>query len=182
MLRLLCKDDVKEEYRDKVVRLVHCPVLQRVHSALMCLACSRKQTCEVSKNLGISELEAEDVVYDSDFFKKATHSRKAELDAVTSKSRKGTSAKKRKKEVDISEKRDEHKAKVSSSPKKVKGGKAMRGDKKKAVLEFLKANPSAKAGEIRKACGVSYVYATKVLQQFRQAADQPQDAENPPQD
>lgn len=195
MIRLLSKEDVKEEFRDHVSRLVRCPVLKRNHTALMCFACSRRATCEVAKEVGIADLDVDDVVYDSAFFKKATLSRKLELDTLIPDKRKkekreGQKTRKKadkssqptsaEKKVDISKDKVEHNSNSLSDEKgKVKGGNAMRGNKKKEILEYLKAHPNAKAGEIRKACGVSHVYATKVLQQVRQ--NQPQDTENPPQ-
>ena len=72
MIRLLSKEDVREEFRDRVSQLVRCPVLKRNHTALMCFACSRKATCEVAKEVEIADLDVDDVVYDSAHFKKAT--------------------------------------------------------------------------------------------------------------
>jgi len=196
MIRLLSKEDVREEFRDRVSQLVRCPVLKRNHTALMCFACSRKATCEVAKEVEIADLDVDDVVYDSAHFKKATLSRKLELDALIPGKKKkekkeGKRAKKKatdessqpaseEKKVDISKDNVEHNSiSVADEKDKVKGGNAMRGNKKKEILEYLKTHPNAKAGEIRKACGVSHVYATKVLQQVRQ--NQSQGTENPPQ-
>ena len=175
MLRILTKDDVKEEYRDKVVRMIYCPTLQRAQAALMCFACSRLRTCKVPKELEISELAVEDVVHDADFFHKATLSRKQELSesASSTKKRKRKQVSEKKTQAPEVEKSDKETPSIGSEKQEVseKGGNSMRGDKKKVVMEYLKANPNAKVSDVKKACNVSYVYASKIVKAFRSGSE-----------
>ena len=169
MLRLLSKDDVREEIREQVCQMVHCPVLRRAQVALMCFACSHFKSCEIPASIGISELELEDVVFDSKFFKKATYSRKIKTGEVKPKPTK-------KRKVKVTEKSKTKSEKKSTSDSK--GGKTMRGAKKEAVLKYLKDNPNATVGEVKKACNVSYVYAGRILQSVRKKNNQNPSIEN----